>query len=282
MVDRPTQAAEAVPPNLKRLMAEAPGEYKRRSEDPEGWLASLKAERYRLLQAKHRRKRLQVDLANRHSKAAKKRMRLLVEQADTGGPDDGFGARDSDWQVYQDIGKDGSTEAAAAAAELARLQFLDGLLEEHTFQQRQQEAKASGGSGTTLLELGLERMAAPELLFQPSMVGSDVAGLDEALCRVVHGYEPAVQLQLASNVFVTGGLAGLAGFRARIEASLRAEMPFGSTVAVYSASRPQLDAWRGASAWAAAAPESAFITRANFAEMGPQYLAEHHNSNTPP
>ena len=56
-----------------------------------------------------------------------------------------------------------------------------------------------------------ERVRAPELFFQPSMIGSHQAGIAEALDYVVKLYDADTQLKLVSNVFITGGCAKLPG-----------------------------------------------------------------------
>lgn len=55
--------------------------------------------------------------------------------------------------------------------------------------------------------------------------------------------------------------------------------PFQSPFSVQRATDPTLDAWKGASKFALSAPESAFFTRSQFHEYGPDYFAEHHSSN---
>lgn len=52
---------------------------------------------------------------------------------------------------------------------------------------------------------------APELMFQPSMMGNLEAGLAEAMEYVFKHFTPEDQLLLANNVFLTGGASQFPG-----------------------------------------------------------------------
>ena len=69
------------------------------------------------------------------------------------------------------------------------------------------------------MHLDTEQIRAPELLFQPSMCGSDQAGLAELVQFVLAKFPEHVAEQLANNVFLTGGLAGLQGLQERLQVS---------------------------------------------------------------
>jgi len=56
--------------------------------------------------------------------------------------------------------------------------------------------------------------------------------------------------------------------------------PFGSAFTVQHADNGRLDAWRGASAWSRRDDlQQASLSRAQYDECGPDYLAEHCASN---
>lgn len=57
----------------------------------------------------------------------------------------------------------------------------------------------------------MEAHRAPEILFQPSMIGSSEAGLAETIQYVLKMFTDEEQLVLANNVFVTGGCAKIKG-----------------------------------------------------------------------
>lgn len=61
------------------------------------------------------------------------------------------------------------------------------------------------------LHLGVESIRAPEIMFQPSMVGSSEAGLHETIDFVLKMFTAEEQEALVENVFVTGGCAKFPG-----------------------------------------------------------------------
>uniref|UniRef100_A0A8C5QXJ1 Actin-related protein 5 n=1 Tax=Leptobrachium leishanense TaxID=445787 RepID=A0A8C5QXJ1_9ANUR len=129
--------------------------------------------------------------------------------------------------------------------------------------------------------LGTERIRVPEIIFQPSLIGEDQAGLAEAMQYVLNQYPNDVQLELVQNVFLTGGNVMYPGFRDRMEKELLQLRPFGSSFQVSVASNPLLDAWHGASDWALdnLEMEESWITRAEYEEKGGEYLKENSASN---
>ncbi|CAH2292729.1 actin-related 5 [Pelobates cultripes] len=129
--------------------------------------------------------------------------------------------------------------------------------------------------------LGTERIRVPEILFQPSLIGEDQAGLAETMHYVLNQYPHNVQLELVKNVFLTGGNVIYPGFRDRMVKELLQMRPFGSFFQVSVASNPALDAWHGASDWALenAEGEDGWISRAEYEEKGGEYLKEHSASN---
>ncbi|XP_069608437.1 actin-related protein 5 [Ranitomeya imitator] len=129
--------------------------------------------------------------------------------------------------------------------------------------------------------LGTERIRVPEVLFQPSLIGEDQAGLAETIQYMLDRYPREVQQELVQNVFLTGGNVMYPGIKARMEKELLQMRPFGSTFHVSLAAHPVLDAWQGASEWALQnlEKEEGWISRKEYEEMGGEYLKEHVASN---
>ncbi|KAL1417310.1 hypothetical protein MTO96_006189 [Rhipicephalus appendiculatus] len=131
------------------------------------------------------------------------------------------------------------------------------------------------------LQLGTERIRAPEILFQPSIIGVEQAGVAETLEFVFSRYTKEQQSFLAQNVFVTGSPAQLPGVRERLCAELLAMRPFQSLFSVTLAKNPASDSWRGARQCAMQRDflSKFAIKRAEYEEKGPDYLKEHCYSN---
>lgn len=101
--------------------------------------------------------------------------------------------------------------------------------------------------------LGVERFRCPEILFQPSMVGVDQAGLDEMVgvtLRRLSSVDETIKNRMCSSVLVTGGSALFPGLDSRLENGIRRIRPFRSPLKVVRASDEILDAWRGAATYA--------------------------------
>ncbi|KAF8783169.1 Actin-related protein 5 like protein [Argiope bruennichi] len=134
-----------------------------------------------------------------------------------------------------------------------------------------------------LQELARNKMnlRVPEILFQPTMVGIEQAGLAETIEMVLARYTINDQQKLAENVFITGGTAKLPFIKDRIETELLAMRPFQSKFNVHLADDPLLDAWRGARKWASNDDnlKKFSVTRQEYEEKGGDYLKDHICSN---
>lgn len=131
------------------------------------------------------------------------------------------------------------------------------------------------------LFVGTERIRAPEIIFQPSLIGEEQAGIAETLQYILDRYPKDVQELLVQNVFLTGGNMMYPGMKVRIEKELLEMRPFQSSFQVQLASNPVLDAWYGARDWALdhLDNEDVWITRKDYEEKGGGYLREHCASN---
>lgn len=152
-------------------------------------------------------------------------------------------------------------------------------------------------------------MRAPEILFQPGMVGVEEAGLAETIAYVLKMYSPEDQVnsilpmmcemfvihhnfspffffflfqdKLVSNIFLTGGCAYLPGLKERLECELRAIRPFQSKFHIRISKDPSLSAWNGACEFARQPnfKNDFLITKEDYTEKGGEYLKEHSASN---
>lgn len=134
---------------------------------------------------------------------------------------------------------------------------------------------------THQLHVGVERLRAPELLFQPSMIGSVEAGIAETIEFVLKQYSPEEQMRLVSNVFLTGGPTAFPGLLERLQRELREMRPFGSNFQVNIAKNTSLDSWYGARDFGLNGNLPEFlVSRKEYEEKGGEYFKEHLTSNT--
>jgi actin-related protein 5 len=234
---------------------------------------------------------------------------LLHSRQRTVIPDDGFGQDDSDWNVYHEISKDTPEDEEAELAELGHLDELlnqydpgfkpDDMDEDEKAMRQSIVYRLAHGAAAELgtfppdkkvvaakanqIHLNVERIRVSEVLFQPSIVGLDQAGIVEIISQILRGLDPAAQDMLMRNVLITGTHTLYPNLVERLEQELRSIRPVGSPLVVRRAVDPRLDAWRGAAMWAASSGaeglKKASLTRKEYLEAGEDYLKEFAYSN---
>ncbi|CAK8694440.1 unnamed protein product [Clavelina lepadiformis] len=131
---------------------------------------------------------------------------------------------------------------------------------------------------TGTVKCGIEKCQAPEIIFQPSLVGYNQSGLSECIEMLLENYSKEVQELMAKNIFITGGNTKIDGFRERVVKDMIQIRPYQSEIIVRQAANPSLDAWRGAAKWALS-QHCNWMERKDFEECGWEYLKEHNFSN---
>jgi actin-related protein 5 len=230
--------------------------------------------------------------------------------------DEDFGDDADAWNVYREItvGKEGYDEEDKAVE--AQLLLHDPDFTEQSTQEAQRDwtkslvhAFARGpwpfdpesAKESAQFHLNVERIRVPEVVFQPSIAGVDQAGLTEIaedilmqrLANDISGggasnsnsnatttLPPSLTSRVSKDIFLTGGYSMFQGFEERLHSELRAVLPADLQLAVRRAKDPVLDAWKGAARWAATKESrSSFVTKAEWAEKGGDYIREHNLGN---
>ena len=75
------------------------------------------------------------------------------------------------------------------------------------------------------LQLNNERFMVPELIFRPTDIAMEQAGLAEAIVEATNAVHPDLRPLLLSNVVCSGGTASCPGFAERLFAELRPLLP---------------------------------------------------------
>ncbi|KAF7732280.1 Nuclear actin-protein involved in chromatin remodeling [Apophysomyces ossiformis] len=273
-------------------------EQEKRLRDPEKWVEEIKEKR--------QRKRLAAELADRRSRASQMRMRSIANLANDsptskrrrkGQEEDTFGADDEDWMIYREISREDESDEEEEDLSLLNqyesllLQYDPEFLPEHSYE-------ATSSPTNTLLHLlarglyppydptdigqmhqlhvNVERVRVPEVLFQPSIIGLDQAGLVETVNDIVKTFEPDQRSKVMKNVFVTGGFSQLSGFPERVMSSMRSIFPVGTKINVQRAKNPMIDAWRGAAMFAQDPSYQQYrVSKQEYEEYGGEYIKEH-------
>lgn len=276
----------------------------RRLENPELYIEQMRTMYKELTEKIEQRKRLKtngvhtngnglsgsVGRGERLNAAQRERMRLLTTAAfDRGKGEDTFGAKDEDWELYKLMSKDNDDDDDAADEDEAELARICSRLQEidPTFVPKPESTPLQPATSEIprirpltkedfQIVLGVERFRCPEILFHPNLVGVDQAGLDEMTgvsIRRLPSKDEGLENRLTSSIFMTGGCSLFPGINERLEGGIRMLRPCGAPIKVVRALDPVLDAWRGASAYAANPqfPKQTF-SRADYCEKGEDWL----------
>ncbi|CAO3690433.1 unnamed protein product [Umbelopsis vinacea] len=123
-----------------------------------------------------------------------------------------------------------------------------------------------------ILTMNNERFMIPEILFNPSDIGMNQAGIPEAIHQSVQACDPDSQGLLYANVVIVGGNANLPGFKERVQNDLRRHAPSEFDVRVSIPPNPIDFAWSGAQYLATvddgARLEKKLVTRKEYLEHG--------------
>lgn len=278
-------------------------EEQKRMENPERYLEQLRAKYKELSEKLEQRKRLKtngnhangnnnvsggVGRGERLNAAQRERMRLLTTAAfDRGKGEDTFGQRDEDWQLYKLMSRDNDDDDDDKPdhdeTELARISSRLREIDPTFFPGSESGASASEAPRFRPLTkedfqiiLGVERFRCPEVLFNPNFIGIDQSGLDEMVgvsLRRLPSWVQGLEDKMTSSILVTGGSCLYPGLGERLEAGIRMIRPCGTPIKVVRATDPIMDAWRGASVYAAAMqfPQQTF-SRTDYYEKGEDWL----------
>ncbi|CAJ0850999.1 18169_t:CDS:10 [Entrophospora sp. SA101] len=116
------------------------------------------------------------------------------------------------------------------------------------------ERKASGRrnnySDEQVLYMNNERFTVPEILFNPSDIGMDQAGIPEAIVASINSISPDTQGLFYENVLLVGGNSLFSGYKERIEKDLRVLAPSDYEIKIGIPDNPITYAWHGGSKFA--------------------------------
>ncbi|KAL0481453.1 actin-like protein Arp6 [Acrasis kona] len=101
-----------------------------------------------------------------------------------------------------------------------------------------------------VLSMNNERITVPEVLFTPSDIGSDQAGIPEAIVQSVSSTQEIFQNVLYDCILLVGGNTCFPNYKKRIEKDMRKYVNVDHNITVHQPSDPVVCCWRGASSFA--------------------------------
>lgn len=319
--DARLRAKEEKEAERKRQQEEAEKDAEWRAQDLEGWIEHRRNQLSEIYNRRHEKQQLKEDLSNRKSHASQMRMKNIAALASDsnkgkrrrgggGGQketdDDTFGADDDDWGVYRQIAN--ATDSEEEEEEERQLQDLQKRLETHDPDFRLEEFTREKGAidwrdsvinmflrgprpydeesqaQAHRMNLNIERIRVPEVLFQPDNVGLDCSGVSELLENILVKHWPGdrnTMNQASQNVFLTGGFSLLPQLDARVSNELRAMLPADTPLKVQRAKDARRDAWRGMALWSLSdSYKQSAVSRREYMEMGSEYMKDHGMGNS--
>ncbi|KAM7342723.1 actin-related protein 5 [Cochliomyia hominivorax] len=242
----------------------------------EEWLKDIKNKHMTIIEKKSNRSKRRQEMAKRHTVASQERMRIISLLASNEKGSDEFGKDDKDWDVYKKISNENESDSDAENEKL--LEYDNIMKYHHAVIDKDKETENT--AELYQLHVGVESLRAPELLFQPSMIGMSECGVAELLNFVFNLFNPTEQQLLAENIFITGGCSKLPGLKHRLLKELQEMRPFNSSFHVRESKCPLLDAWNGGKDLANSAEfENILTKKSDYFEKGVDYFKDFATSN---
>ncbi|TNV84523.1 hypothetical protein FGO68_gene9447 [Halteria grandinella] len=154
------------------------------------------------------------------------------------------------------------------------LSLEEQLLAQKAAQQEQDEYAGAGRkiglSTDQAVRIGSERFSVPEVLFHPSDIGINEAGLPEMINQVISKCPKPMERPLYANIVIAGGNAHIKGIRERLELDMQSIKPYDSEVRIFELQNPSQAAWRGLKQFCSnkANFEDFVVTRKEYLEEG--------------
>eukprot|EP00920_Eleutheroschizon_duboscqi_P041931 GHVT01100607.1.p1 GENE.GHVT01100607.1~~GHVT01100607.1.p1 ORF type:complete len:306 (+),score=35.47 GHVT01100607.1:364-1281(+) len=125
----------------------------------------------------------------------------------------------------------------------------------------------------SLISVGTERYRAPELLFNPTLVGLEYLGLHELLVSAIQRADLDLRRELFASIVLAGGSTLFKGFGDRLLNEIRKVAPADVRIRVSAPPERNLSAWTGGSILASLASFSnMWITKEEYDERGPSII----------
>ncbi|KAJ8925243.1 hypothetical protein NQ315_001430 [Exocentrus adspersus] len=130
-----------------------------------------------------------------------------------------------------------------------------------------------------ILRLNNERFIVPEILFHPSDIGMKSMGIAEAVVKSIYSCPKQQQENLAKNILLIGGNCKFPGFRSRIYADLRSQLPQAWEVNVYLPNDPISYCWEGGRPLLRTPDFKNFlVTKDEYEELGSSIIQQRFNT----
>ena len=270
---------------------------KLKNENKDKYLVSLYRTKKEILERLAKYDELKRDMVNRHSKTNMKRMQTLAElgkgademEKGSSWEDDDFGKNDEDWEIYREVNKNNINEEEEE--DYNRLHDIENQISEidKNYFGNVQQYQYNFYKENDYFILGVDQFRCAELLFKPYIIGVEQAGIIEIISQIIKNMDSEKKINLAKNIFITGGNTYYPFLKERIYHDIRSYLPVDIDINVMKAENPVLDAWKGARLFFNDTYNSngiknnlrndIYITKKEYEEFGVEYFKEHFCGN---
>jgi actin-related protein len=123
------------------------------------------------------------------------------------------------------------------------------------------------------INIGLERFLAPECLFNPSVVGKELAPLDDVIVGAISECDVDLRRELFSNIVLSGGSTMFPGIKERLTREIKEQIPDSVDVKIIAPPERMYSVWIGGSILSSLKSfYRMWVTRRDYKEMGPQVI----------
>ncbi|KAK9839163.1 hypothetical protein WJX74_010787 [Apatococcus lobatus] len=124
-----------------------------------------------------------------------------------------------------------------------------------------------------VITIGSERFRCPEVLFTPSLVGMEAAGIDETGFNSIMKCDVDIRKDLYGNVVLSGGTTMFPGISDRMQKEITARAPTSMKVKVVAPPERKYSVWIGGSILASLSTfQAMWIAKSEYDESGPSIV----------
>ena len=124
-----------------------------------------------------------------------------------------------------------------------------------------------------VITIGSERFRCPEVLFQPSMLGMEAAGVHETTYNSIMKCDVDIRKDLYANIVLSGGTTMFPGIADRVSKELTALAPSSMKIKVVAPPERKYSVWIGGSILASLSTfQQMWIAKSEYDEAGPSIV----------